>query len=187
MNSLLDNTQEYGFFRKILNDWYFRASVLCAFAIALIHVTQLFSWYTTIIATLCSLLLMMIFFNFVIPNHKLGLSKFILSILFTFGIASYFIWNTIYDVYNKAEKIDEVIPLKTAITFYHNDTDKSFILVVDGKEQPLILRFNDAETYASLKNDFVNHKISVERKRVKYWYDEAPTEGYYLGDWEFTE
>ena len=43
----------------------------------------------------------------------------------------------------------------------------------------------DPREEITLKADFLDKKIQVQRKKVKYWYKEKITTGYYLDDYKF--
>ena len=44
---------------------------------------------------------------------------------------------------------------------------------------------NNSAIYHRLKADFLDNKIQVQRKKVKYWYEEKITIGYYLDEHKF--
>ena len=58
-------------------------------------------------------------------------------------------------------------------------------MFLENENQPLTLIMNNAAIYHRLKADFLDKKIHVQRKKVKYWYEEKVTTGYYLDEHKF--
>jgi energy-coupling factor transporter transmembrane protein EcfT len=88
--------------------------------------------------------------------------------------------------YKTAERVDELLELEKETKLYYNDENYIFILFVDGNKQPLVIdKSGSTETYNRLKADFLDNKIKVERKRVKDWYHDEISEGYYLDGYKF--
>jgi len=88
--------------------------------------------------------------------------------------------------YKTAERIDELLPTEKSTKLYYNDDNKLFILFVDGMKQPLAIdRSGSSDSYNKLKADYLDKKIKVERKRIKKWYEDEVSEGYYLDGYKF--
>lgn len=119
-------------------------------------------------------------------NVKLGYynnlewSKYLAIMGFFILISSPITWIPMVSEYNTAERIDETLPLGEEVKVYYNDEHYSFILFVDGMKNPLMIDKDQSDTYNTIKANYLDGKAKVEKKRVKAWYDDEVTVGYYL-------
>ena len=99
--------------------------------------------------------------------------------LFIF-LSSPITWLPMVHDYKTSERIDETLSLDKEFKVYYNDTHYSFILFVDGMKQPLMIDRDKSDSYNQIKANYLDGKAKVEKKRIKNWYDDEVTVGYYL-------
>ena len=179
------NTTKNNFIEKIIgiiNNIYGKITILIIIISILLNIFSL-GWLINAIIFLCVLVGITIFitiYYYEILNFKL---YFMICGLFFILSANTHIIPGLNE-FKTSEKINEVIPIAPN-KLYYNDKNKIFILFLENENQPLTLIMNNSAIYHRLKADFLDKKIQVQRKKVKYWYEEKITTGYYLDDHKF--
>lgn len=179
------NTTKNNFIEKIIgiiNNIYGKTTILIIIISILLNIFS-WGWFINSIIFLSVLLGITIYITILyheILNFKL---YFMICGLFFILFANTHIipcWNE----FKSSEKINEVIPIAPN-NLHYNDKNKIFILFLENENQPLTLIMNNSTIYHRLKADFLDNKIQVQRKKVKYWYEEKITIGYYLDEHKF--
>lgn len=179
------NTTKNNFIEKIIgiiNNIYGKTTILIIIISILLNIFS-WGWFINSIIFLSVLLGITIYITILyheILNFKLYFM--ICGLFFILSANTHIIpcWNE----FKTSEKINEVIPIAPN-NLHYNDKNKIFILFLENENQPLTLIMNNSAIYHRLKADFLDNKIQVQRKKVKYWYEEKITTGYYLDEHKF--
>jgi len=109
-----------------------------------------------------------------------GLPMILIGIFYPFAISP-----AIHDYYH-AERIDEEIPIDKNISLMYNDYHSTFILMVEGEKQPLLIdKGGSSDTYNRMKASYLDKKIKVVKKRYKSWTDDEIQTVYQLDGYTF--
>ena len=181
----INSTSKNNFIEKIngiVNNIYSKITILIIIISIVLNIFSL-GWLINAIIFLCVLVGITIYYSYnKILNFKFKLYVMIFGLFFILTANTHIIpcWNE----FKTSEKINEVVPIAPN-KLYYNDKNKIFILFLENENQPLTLIMNNAAIYHRLKADFLDKKIQVQRKKVKYWYEEKITTGYYLDEHKF--
>ena len=89
-----------------------------------------------------------------------------------------------YEAYEKNVEFDK----SSLENVLYNDAVKNFILILDDKNQPLVIDLASKNTYietkAKLLEDQQSGKAPVQLKKIKKWYENEPKLTYFLYDLE---
>lgn len=178
------NTTKNNFIEKIngiINNIYGKITISIIIISILLNIFSLY-WFINAIIFICVMVAITIYYYNNILNFKFKLYVMIFGLFFILTANTHIIpcWNE----FKTSEKINEVVPIAPN-KLYYNDKNKIFILFLENENQPLTLIMNNAAIYHRLKADFLDKKIQVQRKKVKYWYEEKITTGYYLDEHKF--
>jgi len=88
--------------------------------------------------------------------------------------------------YRTAERIDEVLKVEDHKLVYSDNT-LTFILTIEGTQQPLILAFSsdDSKKFYHIKADFLDGTLKVEKRRKKAWNQDTARTVYEISGYEF--
>ena len=180
----INSTTKNNFIEKIngiINNIYGKITILIIIISILLNIFSLY-WFINAIIFICVMVAITIYYYNNILNFKFKLYVMIFGLFFILTANTHIIpcWNE----FKTSEKINEVVPIAPN-KLYYNDKNKIFILFLENENQPLTLIMNNAAIYHRLKADFLDKKIQVQRKKVKYWYEEKITTGYYLDEHKF--
>ncbi len=178
------NTTKNNFIEKIngiINNIYGKTTISIIIISILLNIFSLY-WFINAIIFICVMVAITIYYYNNILNFKFKLYVMIFGLFFILTANTHIIpcWNE----FKTSEKINEVVPIAPN-KLYYNDKNKIFILFLENENQPLTLIMNNSAIYHRLKADFLDKKIQVQRKKVKYWYEEKITIGYYLDEHKF--
>ena len=178
------NTTKNNFIEKIngiINNIYGKITISIIIISILLNIFSLY-WFINAIIFICVMVAITIYYYNNILNFKFKLYVMIFGLFFILTANTHIIpcWNE----FKTSEKINEVVSIAPN-KLYYNDKNKIFILFLENENQPLTLIMNNAAIYHRLKADFLDKKIQVQRKKVKYWYEEKITTGYYLDEHKF--
>lgn len=184
----MNEEQQMGRIRKIINDTYFKTFVICVFLIVIFHFLNLFTWYFSFIVTLFCSVVMLVYPSFNLPKQELNLIKLIIYFLIVVCVGGYTTYHRTTEAYNTSEKIYEELKFKNDIHVFYNDAAKAFILFVEEEEkETLVLDFSNLKDYTTVKKEFLDGEILVQKKRVKLWFESEPSIVYYLKGFKFKE
>ena len=175
------STTKNNFIEKIngiINNIYGKITILIIIISILLNIFSL-HWFINAIIFLCVMVAITIYY-YKLLNFKLYVMIFGLFFILS---ANTHIIPCLHE-FKTSEKINEVVPIAPN-NLYYNDKNNIFILFLENENHPLTLIMNNSATYHRLKADFLDKKIQVQRKKVKYWYKEKITTGYYLDDYKF--
>ena len=180
----INSTTKNNFIEKIngiINNIYGKITISIIIISILLNIFSLY-WFINAIIFICVMVAITIYYYNNILNFKFKLYVMIFGLFFILTANTHIIpcWNE----FKTSEKINEVVPIAPN-KLYYNDKNKIFILFLENENQPLTLIMNNAAIYHRLKADFLDKKIQVQRKKVKYWYEEKITTGYYLDEHKF--
>ena len=165
------------------NGIYFKTTLIASLIICFLGYFRLIEWSTYIVISCTILSLMMVYISLKVIRVnclKLFTSFFIVCCIVLFNMIPSVMW-----MYNSSERIDEVVPIEKKYKILYNDFNKVFVLLFDDDLQPLIIDLESEYVYDKLKFELEEKSISLEKKKIKRWYEEKTLIHYYLGEWEF--
>lgn len=129
-------------------------------------------WITWGLATIFSVfMLVIIFFILLFNEHELYFNRFLTTIFIVYMFALPGTIIPMFHAYHKEVRIDESMEMEKYSLMF-NDNTNTFVLVVEGRDQPLILYFDHSVTFNRLKAEFLDNKIKPTKRRVKDWTDD---------------
>jgi|SaaInlStandDraft_4_1057021.scaffolds.fasta_scaffold24385_2 hypothetical protein len=116
-------------------------------------------------------------FNENIEIHK---SKDLWIIFIFFVMSQLYNISEAIHLYKAGDVINEVVNdnVKTSLTW--NNYNQIFILNIENVKQPVIAQFNNNNSYNSIKAKYLDDQITIEKRKIKAWFDETAATHYYI-------